>query len=262
MGEIPEDAYRAFTTTVGLITTHDDRGPNVIAAEWTYNVSFDPMLIMVVLGRSKATYQAIRTTKEFGVNLCAEDQTVQSTLAGHFTKKDTDKLSSELFETYPATQIKAPLIRGCLLNAECRLVDEFPVGDHVALVGEVVAATWDSSKKPLVLSRGYRRVSERIPTTETLSATVTPMGSSPGTQVSVAGEYRSKEDRGSRAVEVQILGPSGKAFGKAAGKTDRDGYYDIAWSVPKDAGPGTYAVIASVGSVEGRARLTVLGPKA
>jgi len=32
-----DEAFRQFTTTVAFITTHGSRGPNVMAAEWTFN---------------------------------------------------------------------------------------------------------------------------------------------------------------------------------------------------------------------------------
>src|SRR5512136_2907530 len=116
------DAFRAFTTTCALITTDGPRGPNVMAAEWTFNVSYRPFLILVAIDPANATHDIILESKEFGVNLVSEDQTAAMAFAGHFSKAEVDKLSSERFETYPGQTIHAPMIRGALLNAECRLL--------------------------------------------------------------------------------------------------------------------------------------------
>ncbi len=108
----PDEAYRLFTTSVALITTAGRRGPNVMAAEWTFNVSYEPFLISVHIAPDEATHEAIVETGEFGVNLVAEEQRVAMAFAGHFSRLDVDKLSSEAFETYPAKRIRAPMISG------------------------------------------------------------------------------------------------------------------------------------------------------
>ncbi len=256
MGQLPADLRRAFATTVALITTQDGRGPNVMAAEWTFNVSYDPFLIMVVLRPSRATHAAIAETREFGVSLCSEEQAALSHLAGNYTKDETDKLSSGLFETYPATQIRPPLVRGAVMNAECRLVGSFPVGDHTAFVGEVVAATWDPAKHPFVLHRGPRRIGERVRKGESVIVTATPMRASSGSDVRLAGEVASTAPEAS-AVAIEVRGPDGGAVAQFTAKTDPEGGYAVAWTVPPGAAPGTYSVIASVGIVAGQARLVI-----
>ena len=257
MDQVPADAHRAFTTTVGLITTHDGRGPNVMAAEWTFNVSYDPFLIMVVVRPVHATHEAIAASKEFGVSLCSEDQSRLASFAGHFSKDDTEKLSSELFETYPAKHIRAPLIQGALLNAECKLVDSFPVGDHTAFVGEVIAATWDPSKRPLVLHRGSRRLGDPIPRVESLSATATPMRASQRTEVTFAGQLTSASPLGDREVSVELRTLGGDVVARTTAKTNSEGYYDVRWRLPNDLAARTYTIVASVGDVVARARLVV-----
>ena len=111
------DAFPAFTTTCALITTDGPHGPNVMAAEWTFNVSYRPFLILVAIDPGNRTHDMILESQEFGVNLVAEDQVAAMGFAGHYSKADTDKLSSEAFDTFPAKHIRAPLIRGALLAA-------------------------------------------------------------------------------------------------------------------------------------------------
>ncbi len=254
---IPPDAFRAFTTTVGLLTTSDGRGPNVMAAEWTFNVSYEPFLIMVVVRPHHATHGAIEATKEFGVSLCSEGQARQAHFAGSYSKDEMDKLSSEMFETYPATQIRAPLIKGAILNAECKLVGQFTVGDHTAFVGEVVAATWDPSKRPLVLHRGYRRISERIPKGEAVSVTATPMHATRGTTVFLAGELVAQSPAVGQEVVLDVRASDGNSGFRATATTDAEGFFEARWTVPADLAAGLHTVEATVGGVTGRARLVI-----
>ena len=77
-----------FATTIGLITSNGQYGPNIMACECTHHPSYDPGLIAVSLDLTKATVENIRTSKEFGVNLCASDQSVLSSVAEGFSGKD------------------------------------------------------------------------------------------------------------------------------------------------------------------------------
>ena len=77
-----------FVTNVGLITTDGPNGPNIMAAEWTYYVSWSPALIAVHLGGgkiTKATSENITASREFGVSIAASDQQVFSSIAGGST---------------------------------------------------------------------------------------------------------------------------------------------------------------------------------
>ena len=250
-------AYHAFTTTVGLITTNGSKGPNVMAAEWTFHVSYEPFLIAVLVDPENATHAAITETGEFGVNLVSEEQVAPMGFAGHFSKHDTDKLSSELFETYPGGRIKAPMLRSALLNAECRVVKEVPMGDHTAFVGEVLAFSVDSTRKPIVLHRGPRQMGARIPRVPAIAVAATPMRASPGARVAVDGEMVAP-DRGDKAIEVSVVGPQGQRPGSVATRTNAHGYFHAELTVPTEWPKGTYALEARGGQATGRARLEVV----
>jgi hypothetical protein len=145
------------------------------------------------------------------------------------------------------------LIRGAILNAECKVVSQFSVGDHVAFVGEAIAATWDPSKMPLVLHRGYRKA-EKIVRPDSVSVTATPARAGPGTNVVLEGEFMSEGARGGRPIALEIHGPSG-VVGHADATTDGRGFFEASWTV--GSAPGPYRVIAKSGSAVGGARLVV-----
>ena len=132
-----------FVTSVGLITSDGPHGPNIMACEWTHHVSYDPGLIAVSLGPTKATVENINQTKEFGVNLCAFDQSVMSSIAGGYSGNNYDKIGAlkELgFEFYHASKIKTLMVKNASLNAECQLFQESKFGDHIMFIGHVLDA--------------------------------------------------------------------------------------------------------------------------
>ena len=66
---IPQIQQR-FAHTVGMITSQGlGTRPNIMACEWTIVVSWDPIMIMVVIGNGDMTNELIRESGEFGVNI-------------------------------------------------------------------------------------------------------------------------------------------------------------------------------------------------
>jgi flavin reductase (DIM6/NTAB) family NADH-FMN oxidoreductase RutF len=152
-----DERSNQFITNVGLITSDGPFGPNVMACEWTHHISYQPGLIAVSLGLTKATVENIRTAKEFGVNLCASDQSVLASVAGGYTGSMYDKVNAlkELgFEFYKAKKINSLMLKGAALNIECRLYREITLGDHITFVGEVVEASNNPDKVPLAYHKG------------------------------------------------------------------------------------------------------------
>jgi flavin reductase (DIM6/NTAB) family NADH-FMN oxidoreductase RutF len=165
MPEIMDNVHRYFATTVGLITTKGGKGRNVMAAEWTMHVSYEPMLIAVFVHDSP-TYRNMQETNVFGVNIASDKQAELVNISGGYSGTEIDKLGIPgTFETYDGKHIDVPLIKGCVLNAECRVTSIEKVGDHIMVVGEALSAKFDEKKFPLIYTRGnYRKLSRsKIP---------------------------------------------------------------------------------------------------
>lgn len=146
-----------FITNVGLITSDGPIGPNIMSAEWTHHISYKPGLIAVCIRPTDATHQNITKTKEFGVNICAVDQSVMASVAGGYTGREYDKIKvlKELgFEFYKPKKIKAPMVKGAAVNIECKLLKTIPLGDRTMFVGEVVEASNNPDKEPLAYHKG------------------------------------------------------------------------------------------------------------
>jgi len=55
------------------------------------------------------------------------------------------------------------MIKSCVINAECTVISNHKIGDHVAIIGEVVDAGFDEKKSPLIYHRGaYRKLGKKI----------------------------------------------------------------------------------------------------
>ena len=161
-----------WATNVGLITSDGPHGPNIMAAEWTYYVSYSPALISVHIGGTtkdasgKATLDNIRATRQFGVSLAASDQNAISSIAGGSSGKEVDKIG--LLREFGAKfldgkKAKVLLLEGAASTAECRAKDIADLGDHVMIVGEVLEMDSHMEKEPLIYSFGkYYGLGEKI----------------------------------------------------------------------------------------------------
>ncbi len=154
-----------FVATVGLITSYGPYGHNIMSSEWTHHVSYSPGLIAVCIGRDRATNENVRLTREFGVNIGAQNQSTLASIAGGSSGKNIDKIAvlKELgFSFYPARKIRPLMVQGAAMNAECKVSRAIELGDHTMFVGEVIDAM-ANSEEPIIYHQGkYWRFGEQI----------------------------------------------------------------------------------------------------
>ncbi len=158
-----QQAQRLFVTGLSLITSYGPCGRNIMAAEWTMQISYEPMLIAVFLHEGSSTLKNIKETKYFGINVASEEQTELISVAGGYSRKEIDKLKiRNLFQTRPNKK-QFPLIAGCIINTECKLFMIKKIGDHTMIVGKVTSIRYDKAKKPLIYHNNrYFRVGQMI----------------------------------------------------------------------------------------------------
>ena len=158
-----ETSQNYTTTTVALVTSSSGNKVNVMSAEWSIRVSIEPFLIGLFVGYERETYKLIKDSGEFGLSYCSDQQGELAHIAGNYSFKDTDKFSTGKFRTFQSKYIKAPLIEGSISNYECKVIDEFKMGDHAAFVGKVLEGYYDDEKKPLVFHHGkFFHLGEKI----------------------------------------------------------------------------------------------------
>lgn len=159
-----EEARRYLTTTVALVTSKTGNETNVMSAEWSLRTSLEPFLMTVFVGYERETYRLIHDSGEYGLSYCSDRQGHLAHIAGNYSLRDSNKFKLADFVTFSSRYISAPLIQGAISNFECRVVEEYKVGDHAAFVGEVLTAYYDPEQKPLVFHGGkFWHLGERVP---------------------------------------------------------------------------------------------------
>ena len=139
---------KAFTLiepgpAVLVTTTHGGRD-NVMAISWTMVLDFTPMFA-ITTGEWNFSYTALRKSRECVIAIPAVDLLDRVVGIGTCSGTDTDKFAKFRLTAVPAKVVKAPLIKECLANIECKVVDI--VARHNIVVLEGVAAHIDSARK-------------------------------------------------------------------------------------------------------------------
>jgi flavin reductase (DIM6/NTAB) family NADH-FMN oxidoreductase RutF len=160
-------AREPFVTNVGLITSNGKHGHNIMSAEWTYQISYDPGLIAVSIASGKATHENIAESKYFGVCIASVEQTAVSSLAGGSSGKKVNKISALKdmgFTFSDGKHFDLLLVDGSALIMECKLTEQVVRGDHTVFIGEVQSTFHDKDKSPLLYHDGkYWSIGAELP---------------------------------------------------------------------------------------------------
>ncbi len=139
---------KAFTLMesgpVVLVATHDGQKNNVMTISWTMVVDFTSTFAMTT-GPWNHSYAALRKSRECVIAVPTVDLIDRVVGVGTCSGADTDKFERFGLTPLAATHVRAPLIRECLANIECKVIDI--VEKHNIVVLEGVAAYRDASRK-------------------------------------------------------------------------------------------------------------------
>ncbi len=131
--------YATPPTAAILISTIDKNNRNNIAPfAWWNVVSKDPPLIAVSLKPTTHTYRIIKEQAEFTIGVPDPGLLDAVYLSAHLDR-EPDEFAKLGLTAVSALQISAPKIKECQVNIECRFRNEFECGDHILVIGEVVA---------------------------------------------------------------------------------------------------------------------------
>jgi flavin reductase (DIM6/NTAB) family NADH-FMN oxidoreductase RutF len=139
---------KAFTLMesgpVVLVTTNDGEKNNIMTISWTMVVDFTP-LFAITTGPWNYSYAALRKSRECVISIPTVDLIDQVVGVGTCSGADTDKFKKFGLTPVKGKYVRSPLIKECLANIECKVIDI--VKKHNIVVLEGVAAYLDSSRK-------------------------------------------------------------------------------------------------------------------
>jgi len=139
---------KAFTLIesgpVVLVTTNDGEKDNIMTISWTMVLDFTPVFA-ITTGEWNYSFTALRKTKECVISIPTVDMLDKVVGIGTCSGADTDKFTKFKLTPVKGRIVGAPLIKECLANIECNVIDI--VKKHNIVVLEAVAAYFDTSRK-------------------------------------------------------------------------------------------------------------------
>ena len=130
-----------------LVTSSYGSKKNIMAAAWNVPLDFDLPKIIVVIDKNTYTRELIEASGTFAINIPCVAQIDMVQAVGSSSGrglKDSDKFALYGLETFPAKEIEAPLLTGCVGWLECKIIPEpHNQNTYDLFIAEVVAAYAD-----------------------------------------------------------------------------------------------------------------------
>ena len=137
------DTLSKFATGITIVTTEK----NSILYGKTINsfssLSLSPPLVLFSLDKKSSKLNIFKNSKFISINILNVNQ---KELSENFAKK---KPSWEGIE-YFTTNNKCPILKNCVSNLECKIIDKISKGDHLIFISKIMTVLNNNKLKPLV----------------------------------------------------------------------------------------------------------------
>lgn len=118
--------------------------PNIITVAWAGTVCTAPAMVSVSIRPERYSYDIIKETKEFVINLTTKELVFATDYCGVRSGRNVDKFKEMKLTAAPSTHISAPQILESPVSIECRVVSINELGSHHMFIAEVLGVSIDN----------------------------------------------------------------------------------------------------------------------
>lgn len=130
---------------VVLITSKNSEGKdNVFTVAWTGTICTKPPMLSISIRPERLSYEYIKETMEFTVNLPTRRLTRETDYCGVRSGRTNDKIKEMGFTLKEGKEVKSSYIEECPVNIECKVKQIIPLGTHDLFLAEVLCSHIDS----------------------------------------------------------------------------------------------------------------------
>ena len=121
-----------------------DAKPNIITIAWTGTVCSDPAMLSISVRPERYSYNIIKETGEFAVNLTNKELVRAADLCGVKSGRDIDKFRETGLTPAEGFCLEyAPVIAESPVSLECKVKDIIPLGSHDMFLAEILCVDAD-----------------------------------------------------------------------------------------------------------------------
>lgn len=145
-----------FATGVTVVTTAVGGRLHGMTANAVCSLSLEPLRLLVCVDRQSNCHAEMQRAEGFGLSILAADQEEVSNLFARTSEPAEGSLQGA---EYRLGALGQPLIENALVHLECRIAELLDGGDHVIVIGDVVAGEGVREAAPLLFYAGrYARL--------------------------------------------------------------------------------------------------------
>ena len=111
---------------------------NMLTIAWTGTVCTNPPMCYISVRKERHSYDIIRRTGEFAINLTTEDMAFATDWCGVRSGKEYHKFEEMKLTPGKAKTVSAPIIEESPLCIECRVKEVVSLGSHDMFIAEVL----------------------------------------------------------------------------------------------------------------------------
>lgn len=116
---------------------------NIITVAWTGIINTDPAMVYVSVRPTRHSYNIIKESGEFVINLTTQDLAYATDWCGVKTGAQVDKFKEMHLTKEKANFVKCPMIKESPVSVECKVKEIKELGSHHMFVAEVLGINAD-----------------------------------------------------------------------------------------------------------------------
>lgn len=128
-----------------IVTCAHEGRQNLLTVAWTGIVNTIPPKTYISVRPSRYSYDIIRKSGVFAVNLTTRDLVRAADWCGVHTGAKVNKFERCRLQTQDASAIPCPILSDSPLTLECRVTDVIPLGSHDMFLADIVAVDVDEA---------------------------------------------------------------------------------------------------------------------
>lgn len=118
---------------------------NMLTVSWTGTICSDPPMCYVSIRPERHSYELIRRTGAFVINLTTRELARAADWCGVRSGRQWNKFREMGLTAVPSEVVAAPVIAESPLNIECRVQQIVPLGSHDMFIAEVAGVQADEA---------------------------------------------------------------------------------------------------------------------
>ena len=118
--------------------------PNIITVAWAGTICSTPAMLSISVRRERYSYDIIKETGEFVVNLVSKELVRAADYCGVKSGRDVDKFAQMRLTPCTLNHIKAPGIEESPVCLACKVVEVKHLGSHDMFIAEILGVTVDN----------------------------------------------------------------------------------------------------------------------